>query len=95
MVEPETYHNQDRLWSRGPSIDIFLIATEPLNHLFARAFMELMYTTKVGVLVGPMLYADDNLTPLALTDASQLCPILSLYREYKGVRGQSNYPFLG
>ncbi len=62
MNEQETYHNQDRLWSRGPSIDIFFLsATEPLNHLLARTFMELhMYTTEEGVLVGPMLYADDK-----------------------------------
>jgi hypothetical protein len=42
----------------------------------------LMYRTEEGVTVGPLLYADDNLTPLALTAAEQLHPILSLYDEY-------------
>jgi hypothetical protein len=37
--------------------------------------------------MGPLLYADDNLTPVALTDASRLRPILSLYNEYTGFSG--------
>ncbi len=39
------------------------------------------------LLVGPLLYADDNLTPKALTEARQLQPVLSLYDEYTGVSG--------
>jgi hypothetical protein len=46
-----------------------------------------MYCTEEGVVVGPLLYADDNLTPMALTEAAQLQPVLSLYDEYTGVSG--------
>ncbi len=46
-----------------------------------------MYRTEEGVVVGPLLYADDNLTPMALTKAEQLQPVLSLYDEYTGVSG--------
>jgi hypothetical protein len=66
---------------------IFLIATEPLNRLLATGFRELMYSTEEGVVVGPLLYADDNLTPMALNEAEQLQPVLSLYDEYTGVSG--------
>ncbi len=38
-------------------------------------------------MVGPLLYADDNLMPLSLADATQLQPILALYEEYTGVSG--------
>jgi hypothetical protein len=41
--------------------------------------MELMYCMEEGVTVGPILYADENLTPLALAEAGQLRPMLSLY----------------
>jgi hypothetical protein len=43
--------------------------------------------TEEGGIVGPLLYADDNLTPMALTEARQLQPVLSLYDEYTGVSG--------
>ncbi len=66
---------------------LFLIATEPLNRILATGFRELMYSTEEGVVVGPLLYADDNLTPMALTEARQLQPVLSLYDEYTGVSG--------
>jgi hypothetical protein len=66
---------------------LFLIATEPLNRILATGFRELMYCTEEGVVVGPLLYADDNLTPMALTEAEQLQPVLSLYDEYTGVSG--------
>ncbi len=46
-----------------------------------------MYTMEEGVTVGPVLYADDNLTPLSLETADQLRPILALYKDYTGVSG--------
>jgi hypothetical protein len=49
--------------------------------------MELMYTAEDNVTVGPILYADDNLTPLALQNADQIQPILQLYEQYTGVSG--------
>ncbi len=66
---------------------LFLIATEPLNRLLATSFPELMYTTEEGVTVGPVLYADDNLTPLSLDTADQLRPILDLSESYTGISG--------
>jgi hypothetical protein len=40
-----------------------------------------------GVTVGLMLYTDDNLTSLALTNATKFRPILSLFNESTGVIG--------
>jgi hypothetical protein len=45
------------------------------------------YTTEEGVTVGPVLYADNNLTPLSLDTADQLRPILDLNESYIGVSG--------
>jgi hypothetical protein len=66
---------------------LFLIATEPLNRLLASSFPELMYVSEEGVTVGPVLYADDNLTPLSLDTSDQLGSILDLYESYTGVSG--------
>ncbi len=46
-----------------------------------------MYTSEEGVTVGPVLYADDNLTPLSLDTADQLGSIRDLYESYTGVSG--------
>ncbi len=43
------------------------------------------YTTEEGVTVGPVLYADNNLTPLSLDTADQLRPILDLNESYIGL----------
>jgi hypothetical protein len=66
---------------------LFLIATEPLNRLLASSFPEFMHTSEEAVTVGPVLYADDNLTPLSLDTADQLGSILNLYESYTGVSG--------
>ncbi len=63
----------------------FLIATEPLDRLLVTLFLEIIYITEEGVTVGPILSADDILTPLSLRSADQLHPILSLCEEYTGV----------
>ena len=49
--------------------------------------MEIMYTAEDDITVGPILYADDNLTPLALDNANQIQPVLRLYEQYTGVSG--------
>ncbi len=46
-----------------------------------------MYTAEDDVTVGPILYADDNLTPLAIQNADQIQSILQLYEQYTGVSG--------
>ncbi len=66
---------------------LFLIANEPLNHILCSSFMQLMYTAEDNVTVGPILYADDNLTPLAQQHVQQIQPILQLYEQYIGVSG--------
>jgi hypothetical protein len=62
-----------------------LILMEPLSCFMTTAFLELIYTTEEWVLVGPMMYADDNLKPLAFTDASQLGIILTHYEVLESV----------
>jgi hypothetical protein len=66
---------------------LFLIGSEPLNRLIASSFPNLMYVTREGVRVGPVIFADDNLSPLSLTHAKQITPILDLYNRYTGVSG--------
>ncbi len=46
-----------------------------------------MYTAEDNVTVGPILYADDNLTPLAIQHSDQIQSILQLYEQYTGVSG--------
>jgi hypothetical protein len=46
-----------------------------------------MYVTREGIRVGPVIFADDNLSPLSLTHAEQINPILDLYNRYNGVSG--------
>jgi hypothetical protein len=66
---------------------LFLIGSEPLNRLIAPSFPNLMYVTREGIRVGPVIFADDNLSPLSLTHADQITPILDLYKRYTGVSG--------
>jgi hypothetical protein len=63
---------------------------ELLNRLIANCFSHLMCVTREGITVGPIIFADDNLSPLALTNAEQINPILALYNRYTGVRGLNN-----
>ncbi len=46
-----------------------------------------MYTTREGVTVGPVVFADDNLSPLSLTQEDQIDPLLAAYRRYTSVSG--------
>jgi hypothetical protein len=66
---------------------LFLISTEPLNRILCSSFLELMYVAEDNVTVGPILYADDNLTPLAIQRADQIHSILEVYEQYTGVSG--------
>ncbi len=66
---------------------LFLIGSEPLNRLIANCFPNLMYVTREGVRVGSIIFADDNLSPLSLTQAEQINPLLDLYNRYTGVSG--------
>jgi hypothetical protein len=66
---------------------LFLIGSEPLNRLIANCFPNLVYVTREGVRVGSVIFADDNLSPLSLTQADQINPLLDLYNRYTGVSG--------
>jgi hypothetical protein len=64
---------------------LFLIGSEPLNRVIASCFPNLMYVTREGIRVGPVIFADDNLSLLSLTHAEQINPILDLYNRYTSV----------
>jgi hypothetical protein len=66
---------------------LFLIGSEPLNKIIAMKLAQIMYTTMEGVTVGPILFADDNLSPTKLQSIEQLEPLLELYNRYTGVSG--------
>jgi hypothetical protein len=46
-----------------------------------------MYKTRGDTTVGPILFADDNLNPLALRSADDIQPIIDLYNQYTTVSG--------
>jgi hypothetical protein len=48
-----------------------------------------MYVTREGITVGPIIFADDNLSPLSLTNAEQINLILALYNRYTGISGHN------
>jgi hypothetical protein len=64
---------------------LFLIGSEPLNTLMVAKFAEIMYTTLEGIKVGPILFADDNLSPTKLQRIEQLDPVLAIYDRYTWV----------
>ena len=66
---------------------LFLLATEPLNRALAQNYRNLMYTTEGNTTIGPILFADDNLNPLAIERAEDLQPIMNLYNQYSTVSG--------
>ncbi len=66
---------------------LFLLAAEPLNLSIAQNNRNLMYNTEGGINVGPFLFVDDNLKPLRLSNAEEVCPLLQIYSEYQQVSG--------
>jgi len=52
---------------------LFLLATEPLNRALVQNYRNLMYTTEGNLTVGPILFADDNLNPLSIERANDIC----------------------
>jgi hypothetical protein len=66
---------------------LFLIGSEPLNKIIATKLAQIMYTMMEEVTVGPILFADDNLSPTKLQSIEQLEPLLDLYNRYTGVSG--------
>ena len=66
---------------------LFLIATEPLNRALSSLFTDIFYTSRQNITVGPMLYADDNLTAFRLQDAADIIPVQNLYAQYRQVSG--------
>ncbi|RPH76440.1 MAG: reverse transcriptase family protein, partial [Planctomycetaceae bacterium] len=66
---------------------LFLIGSEPLNRVISTRFPELMYVTEEGIQIGPILFADDNLSPLKLERVDQINPLIEAYARYTGVSG--------
>jgi hypothetical protein len=66
---------------------LFLIGFEPLKKLIATKFPEMMYVTRKGVTVDPLLFADDNLSLTKLQQIEQLDLFLAMYDCYTGVSG--------
>jgi hypothetical protein len=54
---------------------LFLLATEPLNRALVQNYEQIMYKTRGDTTVGPILFTDDNLNPLALRSANDIQPI--------------------
>jgi hypothetical protein len=69
------------LWKK-----FLLIYLLPIAHI-ALNFPELMYLTRGGIAVAPIIFVDDNLSPLSLTHAEQINPIPALFDRYTGVSG--------
>jgi hypothetical protein len=42
-------------------------------------FAEIMYITEEGITIGPILFADDNLSPTKAQRIEQLEPLLEIY----------------
>jgi hypothetical protein len=66
---------------------LFLLATEPLHRALSQNYRNLIYTTEGNTTIGPILFADDNLNPLAIERAEDLQPIINLYNQYSTVIG--------
>ena len=66
---------------------LFNIATEPLNRAIAARTNHLSYKTLEGRSIGPIIYADDNINPLALDNGDQIMEIIRVYNDFKQVSG--------
>jgi hypothetical protein len=58
---------------------LFLIGSELRNRLIVAKFAGIMYITLEGIKVGPILFADGNLSPTKLQRIEQLDPVLAIY----------------
>jgi hypothetical protein len=65
---------------------LFLIASAP-EQTDCQKLLQPHVCHQGRVRVGPIIFADDNLSPLSLTQAEQINPILDLYKRYTGVSG--------
>jgi hypothetical protein len=61
---------------------LFLLATEPLNWAIAPNYRN---STEGNITIGPILFADDNLNPLAIERADDLQALINLYNQYTKV----------
>jgi hypothetical protein len=56
---------------------LFLTGSEPLNKLIATKFPEIINVISEGVTLRPILFADDDLSPLKFQCIKQLDPLLA------------------
>ena len=66
---------------------LFLIGSEPFNKALTVELRAIMYKTEERIVVGPILFADDNISPLSLRRPADIDLILAMYERYKGVSG--------
>jgi exonuclease III len=71
------------------SSPMFDIGTEPLCLVLILIMQSILYQDNGGLKVGPTIFADDNMNPVALTKASDLQPALQIYADYHKVSGLS------
>jgi hypothetical protein len=64
---------------------LFLFGFEPLNKLIATRFVDIMYVTTEGIMVGPVLFADENLSPTNFSRLNILTPLQAVNDCYTGV----------
>lgn len=74
------------------SSSLFLLASEPINLAIIKLTEELQYRDRYGNRYPPVLFADDNLSPLSIPTSGSLLPILHLYRDYHCVSGLNVNP---
>ncbi len=58
---------------------LLLIGSEPINRHTANSFPELIYIPQEGIAIGFILFVGDNLSPLSLTCADKMDPVLTVY----------------
>jgi len=69
------------------SSSLFLVGSEPFNLAISQLFRAIMYQDRAGLKPGPILFADDNLNPLALRTTEEILPLLNIYSDYQKVSG--------
>jgi hypothetical protein len=66
---------------------IYIGARFRVNRIIATRFPEITHISQEGTTVDSVVFADDNLFPLSLTQADQIDPLLAAYHRYTGISG--------
>ena len=71
------------------SSSLFDIGSEPLCLVLILISRLIAYRDRNNLMVGPTIFADDNMNPNSMTNPEQIQPILQVYADYKKVSGLS------